>query len=192
MPYELIAIGASWGGLVALERVLGGLPAGFEAAVVVAQHRSADSQEGLLTEVLATHSALPVREAADKDLVRPGCVYLAPPDYHLLVEPGALALSVDEKVSFSRPSIDVLLESAGDAYGERAIGVVLTGSSDDGALGLRRLRERGGLTIVQDPDEAERPEMPAAAVEAGAAGEVRELASIAPRLRDACGAGRPA
>jgi two-component system chemotaxis response regulator CheB len=191
MPYELIAIGASWGGLHALERVLGGLPPDFAPALVVAQHRAADSGEGVLTRALASRSPLPVCEAGDKDPIRPGQVHLAPPDYHLLVEPGTLALSVEGPVRFSRPSIDVTLESAGDAYGKRAIGVILTGATDDGALGLRRMRDCGALTIVQDPDTAERAEMPAAAIAAGAAQRVVPLEGIAAALVEAC-AGRRA
>ncbi|HEX8052431.1 MAG TPA: chemotaxis protein CheB [Thermoleophilaceae bacterium] len=192
MGYELIAIGASWGGLHAVGEVLAGLPEDFGPAIVVAQHRSRDSVKGMLTTALGTRTALPVCEAGDKDPIKRSRVHLAPPDYHLLVEDGHFELSLDPPVSHSRPSIDVLFESVADAYGTRAIGVLLTGASSDGAAGLLRLREMGGLTIVQDPEEAERPEMPAAALELDAAEQVCPLASVAPFLLDACGAGRTA
>ena len=192
MACELVAIGASWGGLRAVGDVLAGLPQAFEPAVVVAQHRSRDSSAGMLTRALGERTPLPVCEAGDKDPIEGGRVHLAPPDYHLLVEPGHFELSLDAPVSYSRPSIDVLFESVADSYGARAVGVLLTGSNADGAAGLLRLREAGGLTVVQDPDEAERREMPAAAVELGAADRVCPLSAIGPLLADTCAAGRPA
>ena len=186
-PYELIAIGASWGGLSATQQILSGLPADFPPAIVLAQHRAVDSRRDRLVSVLSARSPLPVREAGDKDGIQGGRVYVAPPDYHLLVEPHGFALSIDEPVGFSRPSIDVLMESAADAYGSRMIGVILTGASADGAAGLELVRRRGGLTIVQDPATAERSEMPQAAIAAGAAERVVPLIEIAPLLMDACG-----
>ena len=179
MSCELIAIGASWGGLRAVGDVLAGLPVPLAAAVVVAQHRAADSVPGALIEALGRRTALPVCEAGDKDRIEGGRVYVGPPDYHLLVEDGHFELSVDEPVAFSRPSIDVLFESVADAYGDRAVGVLLTGASEDGAAGLLRLREAGARTVVQDPDDAERSEMPAAAVAVGAATHVAPLAEMA-------------
>jgi two-component system chemotaxis response regulator CheB len=125
-----------------------------------------------------------VREAGDKDSIQPGRVYLAPPDYHLLVEPEGFALSTDEAVQYSRPSIDVLFDSAADTYGDRLIGVLLTGANEDGAYGLRRVRRRGGVTIVQDPETAERRTMPDAAIAAGAADLVLPLDGIAPKLAE--------
>ena len=173
---QLVAIGASWGGLHAVGRVLEDLPGDLGAAVVVAQHRGVISTE--LARLLGAHCALPVTEADDNEPVVAGRVYVAPPDYHLLVEPGRLALSVDEPVRFSRPSIDVLFESAADAYGARALGVVLTGANDDGAAGLARIKQRGGGAVVQDPAEAERPEMPAAALAATEVDAVLPLTEI--------------
>jgi two-component system chemotaxis response regulator CheB len=193
--FELIAVGASWGGLRALQEILAGLPADFPPAIVVAQHRSADAQRGALVSALGSRSPLPVCEAGDKDPIRGGRVHVSPPDYHLLVEGDGFALSVDEPVRFSRPSIDVLLESAADAYGARMIGLILTGASADGAAGLALVRDRGGMTIVQDPGTAERTEMPEAAIAAGAAQHVVPLAGIAPLLVESCGrqaAGRTA
>jgi two-component system chemotaxis response regulator CheB len=180
--YELVAIGSSWGGLNALRRVLSRLPASFAASVVVAQHRSARADDSLLGTLLGGITPLRVRDADDKDELRPGLVLIAPPDYHMLIERGTVALSCDEPVAFSRPSIDVLFETAADAYGDRAIGVVLTGSNADGAAGLKAIRRRGGVAIIQDPDGAERPEMPRAAVAAVPDAQVLALEEIADRL----------
>jgi two-component system, chemotaxis family, protein-glutamate methylesterase/glutaminase len=166
MTYELIAVGASWGGLHAFGDLLEALPDEVRLPVVLAQHRSPDSQPGGLERLLQLHTDRAVREATDKQPLAPYAVYVAPPDYHLLVEPGALALSLDERVQYARPSIDVLFESAADAYGDRAVGIVLTGASADGAAGLARIKERGGVALVQDPATAERATMPAAAVAA--------------------------
>ena len=192
MRRDLIAVGASWGGLRAVGDVLAGLPEDFGPPVVVAQHRSRDSVPGALTAALARRTPLPVREPDDKEPIEGGCVYVAPPDYHLLVELGHFELTVDEPVTFSRPSIDVLLESVADSYAERAVGVVLTGASSDGAAGLLRLRRAGGLTIVQDPGEAERSEMPQAAVDAGAAVHVCPLAEVSRMLVETCSSVRAA
>ncbi|HEX8741585.1 MAG TPA: chemotaxis protein CheB [Thermoleophilaceae bacterium] len=188
MGRELVAIGASWGGLRAVGDVLAALPESFGPAVVVAQHRAADSLPGGLTGALGRRTALPVCEAGDKDPVEGGHVYLAPADYHLYVEDGHFELSIDAPVTYSRPSIDVLLESVAGSYGPRAVGVLLTGASADGAEGLLALRRAGGLTVVQDPDDAERSEMPAAAVALGAAMRVCPLAEVPAVLLDACAA----
>jgi two-component system chemotaxis response regulator CheB len=179
---ELIVIGSSWGGLAALEQIIAQLPLGFRTPIAIAQHRAADSGSGALQEMLARRSQHDVCEAGDKDRIEPGRIYVAPPDYHLLVEPDGFALSTEAAVNYSRPSIDVLFDSAADVYGERLIGVVLTGANDDGAYGLMRVRRRGGLTVVQDPATAERPEMPRAAIATGAAQRVLPLDEIAPLL----------
>jgi two-component system chemotaxis response regulator CheB len=180
MTPDLVVIGASWGGLHAIGTVLGGLPAGFPAAIVIVQHRG--HGDGMLAELLDRVCPLAVREAEDKDPLEPGAVLVAPPDYHLLVEDDSVSLNVDEPVAFSRPSIDVLLSSAAASHGERTVGVVLTGANGDGASGLRDIRNRGGVAIVQDPAEAERPEMPRAALAACPGAQVRPLAAIAPEL----------
>jgi two-component system chemotaxis response regulator CheB len=125
-----------------------------------------------------TRCPLPVREVDDKDEIKPGHVYIAPADYHTLVEPGHFALSIDAPVMFSRPSIDVLFESAADSYGSELVAVVLTGANDDGSRGVRYVHERGGLTIVQDPATAERPEMPAAALATGLIDRVLPIEEI--------------
>jgi two-component system chemotaxis response regulator CheB len=162
--FGLVAVGVSAGGLMALRTLVSGLPAGFEIPIVVVQHRSRDSE--LLCELLQECSPLEVGEASDKETIAPGRVYVAPPDYHLLVEPGYFALSTDAPVRFSRPSIDVMFASAADSYGVDAIGIVLTGANSDGARGLRKIVDRGGQAIVQDPATAEVKVMPAQALRA--------------------------
>jgi two-component system chemotaxis response regulator CheB len=182
-PIDLVAIGASWGGLTAIERVLEPLPADFPAAVVIVQHRQTGN-DGRLVDLLAAHCALNVSEAEDKQALQPGMVLVAPPDYHMLVEPGAVALSIDERVHFSRPSVDVLLHSVADAYGDRAAAIVLTGANADGAAGLARIVARGGTAIVQEPETAERREMPAAALAAVPTAKVVALDRIGQLLVD--------
>src|SRR6476661_4986287 len=158
---DLVIIGASWGGLQAVGEVLRGLPPGFPVPVLVVQHRGEDAGD-LLRELLDRTASLPVREVEDKAPFADG-VHVAPPGYHVLVEPRHFALSTEAEVRFSRPSIDVALETAADALGAGVVGVVLTGNNEDGAAGLAAVRRRGGMAIVQDPDTAERRAMPAAA-----------------------------
>jgi two-component system chemotaxis response regulator CheB len=180
--YELIVIGASWGGLHAVGKILSALPEETDAAIVIAQHRRTDSSAGGLASILSLRANLPVSDADDKQPILPRHVYLAPPDYHLLIQRGWFSLSTEEHVHFARPSIDVLFESAADAYGERVIGLILTGANQDGAAGLARIKERGGVAIVQDPRTAERGEMPDAALAATAADAVLPLEEIGPFL----------
>jgi two-component system chemotaxis response regulator CheB len=188
MRRGIIAIGASWGGVRAVGVVLRGLPGDLAVPIVIAQHRGDDSPSQL-GETLGRRSAISVIDAIDKDLMRPGYAYLAPPGYHLLVERGSLSLSTDEHVRFSRPSIDVLFESVADAYGEDAVGVILTGASDDGAAGLARIRQHGGVTVVQEPSTAERRTMPDAALARVQVHRVLALDEIAPFLVKVCGTG---
>lgn len=183
---RVVVVGASWGGLKAMGTLLHGLPASFRCAVVVAQHRAPSSTEAL-AHVLQHQSVLPVREVDDKDLIEPGAVYLAPPDYHLLVEDGHFGLSLAERVQYSRPSIDVLFESAASTYGSGVAAVVLTGANEDGAAGLAAVKRAGGLTVVQDPSTAESAVMPNAAIASGAADKVLPLDDIAPFLVELCG-----
>lgn len=182
LTYELIVMGASWGGLNAIGEIVEALPEGFDCAVVVAQHRRADTAEGGLASLLALRACMPVADVEDKSPIERGRVYLAPPDYHLLIEHGYFSLSVDERVHHARPSIDVLFESAADAYGARVIGVILTGANEDGAAGLARIKARGGVAVVQDPRSAERREMPDAAIAATDADAVLPLEEIGPFL----------
>jgi two-component system, chemotaxis family, protein-glutamate methylesterase/glutaminase len=181
MSGGVVVVGASWGGLRALERLLQALPGDFGLPIAVVQHRGA-ADRAVLCDLLSVHSRLPVRESEDKDALTPGRVLVAPPGYHMLVEERHVALSLERPVHFSRPSVDVLFESAAAAHGAAAIGVVLTGSNADGAAGLRILRRRGGFAIVQDPDDAERCEMPAAALAEAGADAVVPLAGVAPLL----------
>ncbi len=184
--YELIVVGASWGGLHAFSELLDQLPDDFGAPVALAQHRSIDARRGGLEDLLQLHTRWHVREAGDKMPIERRHVYVAPPDYHLLVERGSFALSVDERVQFARPSIDVLFESAADAYGSQLIGVVLTGANEDGAAGLARVKAAGGVAIVQDPHEAERATMPQAAIDATSADAILPLNEIGAFLYGLC------
>lgn len=163
MAFEIVVVGASTGGLKALQVVLSGLPAEFSLPVVIVQHRGKEMETGL-REFLVGSSRLPVTEPEDKEPLLPGHAYLAPCDYHLLVQSGSFALSTDSPVGFARPSIDVLFESAADEYTERAIGVILTGANHDGARGLASIKAQGGLTLVEDPVTAACREMPDAAI----------------------------
>ncbi|WP_242337305.1 MULTISPECIES: chemotaxis protein CheB [Anaeromyxobacter] len=163
---RIVVIGGSAGAIETLLEILPALPPGYPLPVVVVVHLPA-GQPSLLAEVLGTRSALPVVEAEDKARACPGTVYLAPPDYHLLLEgDGTLALSVDAPVHHSRPAIDPLLESAADAFADGVVAVVLSGASSDGAAGLAAVRRAGGLAIVQDPATASSPLMPEAALRA--------------------------
>jgi two-component system chemotaxis response regulator CheB len=188
MPRDLVVMGASWGGLQAVGAVLEALPAGFPAAIAIAQHRSPTFPGPGLAKVLAAHTALEVCDTEDKDPIRAGAVHLAPADYHLLVERDTFALSIDDRETYRRPSIDVLFESAAATHGPRVVGVVLTGSNADGARGLARVRQRGGHGLAQDPGTAERAAMPEAAIRLGGASEVVALADIGSRLCELCAA----
>jgi two-component system chemotaxis response regulator CheB len=178
LTYDLVVVGASWGGLQALGRLLSDLPGGLDLPVVIAQHRHPDSHEGTLAQLLQRQIDRPVLEAEDKATIEPRHVYVAPSDYHLLVERGSFALSLDDRVRYARPSIDVLFESAADAYGEGVIGIVLTGANDDGARGLARIKELGGVAVIQDPESAVRRAMPDAAIAATAADAILPLEDI--------------
>ena len=186
MRPSLVVIGSSWGGLHALTTLLGGLDPDLCAAIALAQHRAPSSDEGGLLAALRKVSRIPLEEAEDKSPIEAGRAYLAPSDYHLLVEQGSFSLSTEAEVRHSRPSIDVLFETAADAYGGDLVAVVLTGANADGAQGLVRARERGALTVVQDPVTAERREMPEAAIASGAAQHVLPLREMAAFLNDLC------
>lgn len=191
MAIELIVIGTSLGGLEALSLILAALPEQLGAAVAICQHRASDN-DSRLSELLASRSRLPLTEPDDKDSIEPGRAYLAPPDYHLLVEPGRFALSTEGRALWARPSIDVLFDSAAHAYRERAACVVLTGASDDGAAGAAAIRRRGGLVIVQDPARATSPVAPAAALARTRADQVLDLPDIPGALIRLCAGARHA
>lgn len=177
-----VVVGASAGAVEALLTLLPALPRGFTLPVIVVVHLPPD-RPSLLPDLFAARCSLPVKEAEDKEPIDAGTVYLAPPDYHLLVEPGGtLALSVDAPVRYSRPSIDVLFESAADVWGPALVGVVLTGANPDGARGLRAICEAGGVALVQDPHEAQVPVMPQAALDACPAARALPLREISRAL----------
>ena len=179
---DAVVIGASAGGVHALQALLGALDADFPPAVLVVLHLP-PGRESLMAELLGAACALPVAEALDKQPVRGGTVTLAPPDYHLLVEPEhCLALSVDDPVLFSRPAIDPLFESAAAAYGPRLLALLLTGASTDGSAGLAAVRRRGGQAWVQDPASASAATMPAAALAHAGADAVLTLDQMCRRL----------
>jgi two-component system chemotaxis response regulator CheB len=176
--YDLVVVGTSWGGLAALRTLVGGLSDSFQMAVTVVQHRHRDSDH-LLRLLLQERSSLRVCEVEDKMPIEHGQIYVAPPNYHTLIEPGYFSLSTDAPVRFSRPSIDVTFASAADSYAHRTVGIVLTGANADGAEGLRRISDRGGLAIVQNPDTAESRPMPEAAQKAVPRARVMSLDGIA-------------
>jgi len=186
MPYSIVAMGTSWGGLSAMSKLLGGLPEDFSIPIVLVQHRSKDSDR-LLVQLLQDATSLKVCEIEDKDVLRAGTVHVAPADYHVLVESGYLSLTLEEPVRFSRPSIDVMFTSAADAYGPATIGVILTGANEDGASGLADIAKRGGCALIQDPKTAEIKMMPEAALKATPTAEVFALDDLAPRLIELSG-----
>ena len=175
---DAIVIGASAGGVEGLSLLLPALPASMRAAVFIVMHLPRDHRS-MLSDLYAPHCAIAVKEAEDKEPVRPATVYFAPPDYHLLLDDGPqIALSVDEPVHFSRPSIDVLFESAADLYGQRLLGVILTGASRDGAAGLAAVKAAGGLTAVQKPGDSYASQMANAALSLGPADFVLPLPEL--------------
>jgi two-component system chemotaxis response regulator CheB len=181
--YGIVAIAASAGGIMALGRVLGGLPSGFPVPVVVVQHLD-PRHKTIIAEVLGRRANMPVVLAEEGDHAEPGTVYIAPPNHHLLVEAkGVLVLSSSELVHFLRPSADLLFESVAGAYGSRAIACVLTGTGSDGAMGASAVKSRGGTVIVEDPALAEFKGMPEAVIAAGAVDFVLPIDEIATVIR---------
>jgi len=179
---EAIAIGASAGAIQALSRILPALPAGYPIPVLVIVHIPADHAD-LLAPLFQARCVLVVKEAEDKEPILPGFVYFGPSDYHLLVEADrTVALSSDEPVLYSRPSIDVLFESAADAYGEGLVGVILTGANEDGAAGLQAVAAAGGVALAENPEDAFAPTMPTAALARCPAVQSMSLDAIAAYL----------
>jgi two-component system, chemotaxis family, protein-glutamate methylesterase/glutaminase len=185
MGVSVVVVGASLGGPFALRLLLAGLPREFRPPIVIVQHRGKTS-EAALADFLAEAAPFPVVEPDDKQPLEGGHVYLAPADYHLLVERGSLALSTEAPVNHSRPSIDVLFESAAQAYGCGVVGVILTGASQDGAGGCRRIKERGGVVLVQEVEDGAGSAMPAAAVAATSVDQVLPLSKLARALCNLC------
>jgi two-component system chemotaxis response regulator CheB len=180
---DAVVVGASAGGVEALIEILPTLPAGFRPALLIVLHLPRE-RPSLLVEIYANRCALPVREADDKEPIEPGTVYFAPPDYHMLVERSRqIALSTDEPENYSRPSIDVLFESAADVYADRLLGIILTGANEDGAAGLLAVHRAGGVTVVQEPDSAKVPVMVVSALQRNPADFVLPLPGIAELLK---------
>lgn len=177
MSFKIVVIGTSLGGLNALQTVLRALPRDFPLPVAVVQHRERNAKE-ILTTLLQSQSPLPVKEVSDKDAIVPGMVFIAPADYHMLIDPPHFALSLEAPVHQCRPSIDVLFRTAAEAYGRGVIGILMTGANEDGAEGLATISEMGGYTIVQDPATAESAIMPAAALSRMRADAVLPLEKI--------------
>ena len=181
MTSKLVVIGTSLGGFSALKLILGKLPPAFPVPIAIVQHRHKESQTAL-AGYLQPLIPLPIREVEDKDEIAPGAIYLAPADYHLLVEPGYFTLTTDEPVSYARPSIDVLFESAADIYRDRTVGIILTGANQDGARGAAAIKAQGGRVIVQAPSTAESPVMPEAAIAATQVDAIVPLTAISTTL----------
>jgi two-component system, chemotaxis family, protein-glutamate methylesterase/glutaminase len=179
----MIVMGGSLGGMQSVQYLLAALPSDFALPIVIALHRPADDED-MLTPLLQRGCVLRVSEVLDKDPIEAGRIYIAPADYHVLVEPGCLSLSIDERVHHARPSIDVLFESAALVYGGRAIGVVLSGAGVDGAQGAAAIRKSGGPVLIETPAMAFRPDLPAAALAAAAGSASQSLPQIAASLRD--------
>lgn len=176
--FELVVIGASLGGMHALKSLLASLPSKFNFPVVAVQHRAKDS-EASLGKYFSLWTSHPVFEADDKTPLIPGHIYFAPSDYHLMIDGDNLALSTEGPVKYSRPSIDVLFETAAEWYNEKAVGIILTGTGADGPSGARELEERGGLLIVQDPEEAEADVLPKSTIAATQHAKIMRLNQIA-------------
>lgn len=181
MQYEAIVIGVSSGGMNALQTIFSALPARFSIPIIIVQHLGAHSDSQWI-KLLNEKSLLEIKEADEKEKIETGIVYIAPPNYHLLIEKDkTFSLTIDERVNFARPSIDVLFESAAEAYQDKLIGMVLTGANNDGTKGIKRIKECGGLIIIQDPKTAVSSYMPKSAITAidpDYTGSLQEIAQL--------------
>lgn len=182
MRFEAIVVGVSSGGMNAMKVMFSLLPKDFNTPVIIVQHIGAHSDSQWI-KFLNDKSNLPIKEADEKEKIESGKVYLAPANYHLLIEKDrTFSLTVDERVNYSRPSIDVLFESAAEVYVDKLIGVILTGSNNDGANGIKRVKECGGLAIIQNPETAESAFMPKSAIAAITPDYILSLEAIAELL----------
>jgi len=180
MKYEAIVIGASSGGMRTLNTILRHLPSDFALSIIIVQHQHPHADD-FLAGFLNAGCSLTVKQADEKEIIMPGKIYIAPSNYHLLVEEDkTFSLSTDQHVHFARPSIDVLFETAADVFGEKLAGIILTGANDDGSHGLKKIKASGGLTIVQDPDTAEVDTMPKAAIASTKIDYILPLEKIGP------------
>jgi two-component system chemotaxis response regulator CheB len=185
--YEIVLVGVSAGGFKAIPKLLGSLDAPFPLPVVIVQHEAHDAGD-FFSLYLNNCCSLTVKQADEKEVIVPGTVYVAPPGYHLLVEEDhTFSLSTDDPVNYARPSIDVLFEAAADVYGRKTIGIILTGANSDGARGLKKIKDAGGLAIVQDPATAETGFMPKAALAMTQVDKVLPLDRIGPYLNEVAG-----
>ena len=183
--FDVVAMGASAGGLNALTQVLRVLPKGFPSSILVVQHL-APMHKSWIANLIGRSTYLKVKQAEHGEILLPGVVYTAPPDEHLLVGPGKIQLAHTHLVHFSRPSIDLLFESVAGTYGSRSIGVVLSGSGKDGSEGIRTIKEAGGITMAQTPERAEFRHMPEAAIQTGCVDYTLELEEIGKKLTELC------
>jgi len=184
LKYDAIVIGTSAGGLDALAQVLPELRTDFPIPIIIVLHISPNS-DSYLIEYLNNLCKLLVKEAEEKEFLRPGTVYFAPPDYHLLVEEdNSLSLSNCEKTNYSRPSIDVMFETASWAFGEKLIGLIMTGANWDGSAGLKTIKENGGFIICENPDTAAVSRMPESAIDLANPDLILELCDIGPYLNN--------
>lgn len=185
--YEAVVIGVSAGGLAAMDKILPQLNSDFCLPILIVQHINPNSENYLPTHY-NVRCSLEVKEAEDKEPINPGTIYFSPPNYHLMVEcDKSIALSVDPKVNFSRPSVDVLFETAASTYKEKLLGIILTGANKDGAAGVVKIKKKGGTTIVQAPETAEADAMPKAAIDAVDVDQVLSLEDITEFLNGLCG-----
>lgn len=183
MKYKAVVVGLSSGGMGALKELFAGLPKNFSLPVIVVQHISPRS-DGEWIEIMDQKYAIRIKEAEEKEKIRSGTVYLAPPNYHLLVEKNeTFSLSIDERVSYARPAIDVLFDTAVEAYKEKLVGIVMTGSNHDGAMGLKKINRCGGLSIVQNPQSAFSSYMPQEAIRSCAPDHILDLEEIIQLLK---------
>ena len=187
MDYKAVVIGTSAGGMEALSRILTKLPLNFAAPILIVQHLSPQS-DGYMARRFNEICNVTVKEAHEKEMILPGTVYIAPANYHLLVENDeTISLTVDEKVNYARPAVDVLFETASDTYQDGLIGIILTGANSDGSKGLKKIKERGGLAIVQDPHTAVASSMPKAAIKETSVDYVLVVDEIAKKLIELVG-----
>ncbi len=187
MVYKAVVIGTSTGGMAALGEVLHALPRNFPLPILIVQHISSRS-DGFIVRYLNELSAIRVKEADEKEQIEAGCAYISPPNYHMMLDQDScIALSVDSKVSYARPSIDVLFETAADVLREGLIGVILTGANSDGSKGIAAIKKRGGIAIVQDPATAEAEAMPGYAIKAAQVDYVLSLKNIGAKLIEIVG-----
>ena len=183
LNFEAVVIGTSAGGVNALQVILKSLPRNFALSVIIVQHLHPNSDD-YSARILNDSCKMTVKQANEKEKIEPGVVYTAPPNYHLLVEEDkTFSLSIAEREKYARPSIDILFETAADVYGAELIGIILTGANNDGSQGLKRIKEKGGLTIVQDPETAEVDSMPRDAIATTKVDYILPLEQIGPHLR---------